>query len=148
LFNIDGAFHYSDVVGGRVVLADSGQRVGGVDLTSLAFEAALPNFRYVLTVAVILFAVSTMISWSYYGLTSWKVLFGRGRWSDMSYKLIFCLFIVVGSASSLQAVIDFSDAMILALVFPNMLGLILLAGRVRTELSRFLIAIGEKRQSP
>ncbi len=147
LFNVDGAFHYSDVVGGQVVLAESGQRVGGVDLTSMAFEAALPNFRYVLTVAVILFAVSTMISWSYYGLTSWKVIFGRGRWSDVSYKLMFCLFIVIGSASSLQAVVDFSDAMIFALVFPNMLGLILLASRVRGELNRFLIAIGEKRQS-
>jgi AGCS family alanine or glycine:cation symporter len=88
-----------------------------------------------------------MISWSYYGLTSWKALFGRGRWSDVSYKLMFCLFIVIGSASSLQAVVDFSDAMIFALVFPNMLGLILLASRVRGELNRFLIAIGEKRQS-
>ncbi|MBX3421377.1 MAG: alanine:cation symporter family protein [Pirellulaceae bacterium] len=145
LYNMNGAFEYSSVVNGQVLMLETGHRVGGVDLTSLAFDSALPNFRYVLTVAVVLFAISTMISWSYYGLTSWKALFGRSRWSDLSFKILFCAFIVVGSASSLQAVIDFSDAMILALVFPNMLGLILLAPKVREELNRFLEAIKERR---
>ena len=142
LFNAQGAFDYSDVQG-KVLLVETGQRVGGVDLTSRAFDSALPNFRYVLTVAIILFALSTMISWSYYGLTSWKYSFGRGPLSDLTYKLLFCGFIVIGSAASLQAVIDFSDAMILALVFPNMVGLVLLAPRVREELRRFLQATGE-----
>lgn len=144
LFNADGAFAYHDVVNDRVLLTATGERIGGVDLTSLAYNSSLPNFRYVLTVAVVLFAFSTMISWSYYGLISWKFLFGRGRWSDLSYKLMFCIFVVIGSASSLSAVIDFSDAMILALIFPNMLGLFLLAPRVREELNSFLEAIQRK----
>jgi len=144
LFNSDGAFAYNDVVNNQVLLTATGQRIGGVDLTSLAYDSALPNFRYVLTVAVILFAFSTMISWAYYGLISWKYLFGRGKGADLSYKIMFCVFIVIGSASSLSAVIDFSDAMILALVFPNMFGLILLAPRVRDELDKFLSAIKGK----
>ncbi|MEZ6134106.1 MAG: alanine/glycine:cation symporter family protein [Pirellulaceae bacterium] len=119
----------------------AGQQVGGVDLTSLAFDSAIPNFRYVLTIAIILFAFSTMISWSYYGLQSWKFLFGRSGLSDICYKLLFCVFIVIGSASSLSAVIDFSDAMILALVFPNMIGLVMLVPRVRKELNLYLDAV-------
>lgn len=143
LFNIHGAFEYTAENGrnGQVLLVESGQHVGGVDLTSLAFDSVLPNFRYALTVAIILFAFSTMISWSYYGLQAWKYLFGRGATSDLVYKMLFCLFVVVGSASSLNAVIRFSDAMILALVFPNMIGLMLLAPRVRRELTRYLEAI-------
>jgi AGCS family alanine or glycine:cation symporter len=142
LYNINGAFEYDAENGRRgVLLIATGQTVGGVDLTSLAFDSVLPNFRYVLTVAVFLFAFSTMISWSYYGLQSWKYLFGRSRSVDMVYKVLYCVFVVIGSASSLGAVIRFSDAMILALVFPNMIGLVLLSPRVRSELSRYLAAV-------
>ncbi|MCA9157438.1 MAG: alanine:cation symporter family protein, partial [Planctomycetales bacterium] len=147
LFNIHGAFEYSIENGrnGHVLLLESGQHVGGVDLTSLAFDSVLPGFRYALTVAIILFAFSTMISWSYYGLQAWKFLFGRGATSDLVYKVLFCLFVVIGSASSLNSVIRFSDAMILALVFPNMIGLMLLAPRVRRELTRYLEAIRQSK---
>ena len=82
-----------------------------------------------------------MISWSYYGLQSWKFLFGRSPFADISYKLLFLAFIVIGSAASLGSVLDFSDAMILAMVFPNMLGLLLLFPTVRHELKRYLEAI-------
>lgn len=135
LYNIDGKFAYGALQPGLT----------GVDLTSLAFDSTIPYFRYVLTVAVILFAFSTMISWAYYGLTAWKFLFGRSKTSDLSYKLLFCLAVVVGSASSLDAVIKFSDAMILALVFPNMVGLLLLAPKVREQLKHYLLAIGESK---
>ncbi len=138
LFNSNGQFPYGDVESQTVMI--DGARVGGVDLTSLAFDTVLPGFRYLLTIAIILFAFSTMISWSYYGLQSWKFLFGRGRGADLSYKVLFCIFIVIGSASSLQAGIEFSDAMILALVFPNMIGLLFLFPRVREELNRYLDA--------
>lgn len=138
LFNSDGIFQYGDVQNGAVLIG--AERVGGVDLTSRAFDSVLPGFRYVLTLAIILFAFSTMISWSYYGLQSWKYLFGRTRKADMSYKIIYCTFIVVGAAATLDAVIKFSDAMILALVFPNMLGLLLLFPRVREELNKYLRA--------
>lgn len=145
LFNTDGAFEYGAVANGQVTLAETGSTVGGVDLTSLAFDSVIPNFRYVLTIAIILFAFSTMISWSYYGLQSWKYLFGRGLLADFTYKVLFCLFVVVGAASSLEAVIKFSDAMILALVFPNMIGLVLLVPRVRQELTKYLNATRDVR---
>lgn len=139
-FNIDGAFVYGGE-NGAVVLNATGEAVGGVDLTSLAFDAVIPHFSIVLTIAIILFAFSTMISWSYYGLQSWKYLFGRGIVADMTYKILFLVFVVIGAAATLDAVIKFSDAMILALVFPNMIGLLFLFPKVRGELNRYLKAI-------
>ncbi|RMG54434.1 MAG: alanine:cation symporter family protein [Bacteroidetes bacterium] len=110
----------------------------GVALTSRAFSTELPFFKYVLSVAVILFAFSTMITWSYYGLKSWTYLFGGSRAADITYKVLFCLFVVVGAAASLGKVTDFSDAMIFAMAFPNVIGLVLLAPEVREELNKYL----------
>jgi AGCS family alanine or glycine:cation symporter len=124
----------------------TGERLGGVDLTSVAFDSAIPNFSILLTIAVILFAFSTMLSWSYYGLQGWKYLFGKGKAADLIYKLLFLFFVVVGASSSLNSVIDFSDAMIFAMVFPNVIGLLLLAPKVRVELDRYLTAIGYKKK--
>jgi alanine or glycine:cation symporter, AGCS family len=112
LYNMDGFFAYGGQ-GGNVVV--NGATVSGVDLTSLAYDDVLPGFRYILTIAIVLFAFSTMISWSYYGLQAWKYLFGRSTASDLTFKLIFLLFVVIGSAASLGSVIDFSDAMIFAI---------------------------------
>lgn len=138
LFNMQGVFDYGVMEGSSVILSETGQKIGGVDLTSMAFDSVLPGFSYVLTVAIFLFAFSTMISWSYYGLQSWKYLFGRGTVSDLSYKFLFLTFVVVGAASSLNSVITFSDAMIFAMVLPNMIGLVLLAPQVKKELHRYL----------
>ena len=115
--------------------------LGGVDLTSAAYNDVIPHFSYVLTVAIVLFAFSTMISWSYYGLQAWKYLFGRSKASDLSYKLLFLIFIIIGASATLDAVVRFSDAMILAMVFPNMIGLFFLFPRVKEELNRYLQAI-------
>lgn len=134
-------FNYGDVVSKQVLLNSNGQRIGGVDLTSLAFESAIPNFSIVLTIAVILFAFSTMLSWSYYGLQGWYYLFGKTKIADYTYKLLFLVFVVIGSSSSLGSVIDFSDAMIFAMVFPNIIGLVILAPKVRVEIKRYLKAI-------
>ncbi|MGB5555612.1 MAG: alanine/glycine:cation symporter family protein [Flavobacteriaceae bacterium] len=143
-FNMDaGAFDYGNAVGSTVLLNDTGAYIGGVDLTSMAYDSVIPGFRYVLTLAIILFAFSTMISWSYYGLQSWKYLFGRGKMADLVYKVMFLLFVVIGAAATLDAVIKFSDAMILALVFPNMVGLLILFPKVKKSLSRYLHAIDE-----
>ena len=124
-----------------LLLNANGASVSGVDLTSIAYNEVIPHFSYVLTVAIVLFAFSTMISWSYYGLQAWKYLFGRGKVADLSYKILFLLFVVIGASVSLTAVTDFSDAMILAMVFPNMIGLLFLFPRVREELKRYLTAI-------
>jgi AGCS family alanine or glycine:cation symporter len=141
-YNSGGIFEYGGNGAGQVVI--DGVAVGGVNLTSMAFESVIPWFPYVLTLAVVLFAISTMISWSYYGLQSWKFLFGRSKLADMTYKILFVAFIVIGAAASMQAVFDFSDAMILALVFPNMIGLFFLFPVVRDELVKYLKAINVK----
>ncbi|MBA2378419.1 MAG: alanine:cation symporter family protein [Blastocatellia bacterium] len=145
LFNMQGDFfQYGGIVdasGARNVMID-GQVVNGVDLTARAYNDVLPGFNIVLTVAIVLFAFSTMISWSYYGLQSWKYLFGRSVAADLSFKVLFCIFVVIGAAASLGSVLAFSDAMILAMVFPNMIGLFFLFPRVREELARYLKAIG------
>lgn len=147
-FNMDaGAFDYGNAVGSTVLLNESGTYVGGVDLTSMAYDSVIPGFRYVLTVAIILFAFSTMISWSYYGLQSWKFLFGRGKTADTVYKILFLLFVVVGAAATLDAVIKFSDAMILALVFPNMIGLLFLFPKVKKELKKYMTDIKTSKQA-
>ncbi|MCB0630850.1 MAG: alanine/glycine:cation symporter family protein [Saprospiraceae bacterium] len=142
LFNMDGTVIYGDVVNNEVALSVGDGRIGGVNLTSMAFETAIPGSSYMLALAVVLFAFSTMLSWSYYGLQAWKYLFGRSNLSDLLYKVIFLLFTVLGAAVTMDAVIKFSDAMILALVFPNMIGLLLLFPKVREELGRYLKAIG------
>ncbi len=143
-FNMDaGAFDYGNGVGSTVLLNESGTYVGGVDLTSMAYDSVIPGFRYVLTIAIVLFAFSTMISWSYYGLQSWKYLFGRGKTADIVYKVLFLLFVIIGAGATLDAVIKFSDAMILALVFPNMVGLLILFPRVREEMNKYLLDIKE-----
>jgi AGCS family alanine or glycine:cation symporter len=140
LYNMDGHFAYGGV-GGNVLI--NGATVNGVDLTSRAYDDVLPGFRYILTVAIVLFAFSTMISWSYYGLQAWKYLFGRSTAADLTFKVLFLLFVVIGAAASLGAVIDFSDAMIFAMVFPNMIGLFFLFPKVREELNRYLKAIAK-----
>ncbi len=110
-------------------------------LTSGAFASVISWFPYVLTMAVVLFAFSTMISWSYYGFQGWAYLFGRTKKMEYAYKLLFLVFVVIGSAASLGSVIGFSDAMIFAMMVPNMIGLVLLAPKVKEELTKYLTAI-------
>jgi len=109
----------------------------GVQLTSTAFESAFSWFPWVLTLAVILFAFSTMISWSYYGLKSFTFLFGENKFTDTTYKLLFLFFVILGSSMQLGAVIDFSDAMIFAMAFPNLLGCYFLLPVVKKELNEY-----------
>jgi AGCS family alanine or glycine:cation symporter len=109
----------------------------GVALTSSAFESTISWFPWVLTVAVVLFAFSTMISWSYYGLKAWTYLFGESVVTDGVYKLLFLFFVVAGSSMQLGSVIDFSDAMIFAMAFPNILGIYFLLPTVRKELDEY-----------
>jgi AGCS family alanine or glycine:cation symporter len=151
-FNINGTdaqsvFNYTSQHGSSVILNATGETINGVDLTSMAFDSVIPHFSYVLTIAIVLFAFSTMISWSYYGLQSWKYLFGKGKAADITYKILFLIFVVIGAAATLDAVIKFSDAMILALVFPNMIGLLFLFPKVRQEMKRYLGAISIKKEA-
>lgn len=126
--NLDGGF----------LVYGSGEGLNGVSLTSTAFDHSIPGFSIVLTIAVILFAFSTMLSWSYYGLQSWLFLFGKHVITRYAYKILFCIFVVIGAAVSLDAVIGFSDAMIFAMVFPNVIGLIIMAPIVKKELNNYI----------
>ena len=109
----------------------------GVQLTSDAFESTISWFPWVLTVAVVLFAFSTMISWSYYGLKAWTFLFGDNKATDAAFKILFLFFVVIGSSMQLGSVIDFSDAMIFAMAFPNLLGCYFLLPVVKKELDEY-----------
>ncbi|SNY94383.1 alanine or glycine:cation symporter, AGCS family [Cohaesibacter sp. ES.047] len=120
--------------GSRIATVDGNT---GVALTSAAFGSSISWFPYVLAIAVVLFAFSTMISWSYYGLKAWTYLFGEGKTSEITFKLIFCVFVVIGAAASLGPVIDFSDAAIFAMAVVNITGLYFLMGIVRTELTSY-----------
>jgi len=121
-------------VGGAVATVDGNS---GVELTSAAFGSAIGWFPYVLAIAVVLFAFSTMISWSYYGLKAWTYLFGEGKASEIIFKVIFCIFIVIGAAASLGPVIDFSDAAIFAMAVVNITGLYFLMSIVKQELASY-----------
>ena len=122
-----------------------GDNTKAVVATSGAFAATIPWFPWVMMVAVTLFAFSTMISWSYYGYQAWSYLFGRSKVLEYVYKAIFCVFVVIGSAASLKNVLDFSDAMIFAMLVPNMIGLFFLFPRVKVELSKYMAAIKASR---
>lgn len=110
----------------------------GVEVTSAAFGSQISFFPLILTIAVVLFAFSTMISWSYYGFQAWSFLFGRGKTTEYIYKALFCVFVVVGAAAQLGSVINFSDAMIFAMLVPNMIGLFILAPIANQELKKFM----------
>ncbi|SEM98004.1 alanine or glycine:cation symporter, AGCS family [Pseudorhodobacter antarcticus] len=115
----------------------------GVGLTSAAFGSAFSWFPYVLAVAVLLFAFSTMISWSYYGLKAWTYMFGEGKKQEMTFKVIFCIFVVIGASANLGPVIDFSDAAIFAMAVVNIFALYFLMPIVKAELKSYLTRLEE-----
>ncbi len=134
------------VITGNVAAENASlNNAGAILLTSGAFASVISWFPYVLTVAVVLFAFSTMISWSYYGFQGWAYLFGRTKKMEYAYKLLFLVFVVIGSAASLGSVIGFSDAMIFAMMVPNMIGLVLLAPKVKEELNKYMAMIKAKK---
>ena len=133
-----------DPASGNYMLNEAGSAIATVDgnsgvaLTSAAFSSSFGWFKYILAIAVILFAFSTMISWSYYGLKAWTFLFGEGAGKELTFKILFCIFVVIGAAASLGPVIDFSDAAIFAMAVVNITALYLLMPIVKTEMNSYL----------
>lgn len=123
------------VITGMYQIEGSGD---GVQLTSMAYASVLSWFPYMLAVSVFLFAFSTMLAWSYYGEKAACYLFGETRGVSLGYKLLFCVFVVIGASSNLAIVMDFSDAMILVMSVPNLIGVYLLAPVIRRELGGYL----------
>jgi AGCS family alanine or glycine:cation symporter len=110
----------------------------GVILTSDAFATVLPWFPLVLAVAVALFAFSTLITWSYYGLKSWEYLFGRGKASEVAYKVTFLFFTVVGTVLTFGQVLNFADAALFICAFINLLGVYMLLPVIKREMKAYL----------
>ena len=111
--------------------------MSGVELTSSAFASVIPWFPIPLAVVIMLFAYSTMISWSYYGLEGCIYLFGNRRSAKLTFNAVFCAFVIIGCTTQLDAVLDFSDAMIFAMALANVLGLYLLAPLVKRDLDAY-----------
>lgn len=129
-----GNYVWNEAAGRIATVGD----VSGVQLTSAAFGTNLSWFPYILAIAVILFAFSTMISWSYYGLKAWTYMFGEGKVTELVFKVIFCIFVVIGAAMNLGPVIDFSDAAIFAMALVNIIGLYFLMPVVKGEMDSYL----------
>jgi AGCS family alanine or glycine:cation symporter len=121
------------VVTGAYAAEDAGS---GILMTSWAFATVFPWFPVLLSFCAMLFAFSTMISWSYYGEQCWAHLFGVR--SILAYKTIFLLFAWLGAIFEATAVIDFGDMMILGMAFPNLFGALMLSGKVKADLDRYL----------
>lgn len=125
-------------IAGLNVAPFDGSGLTGVTLTAASFTETAGIFKYLLALAVIMFAFSTMISWSYYGLKAWTYLFGEGKATEIIFKVIFCIFVVIGATIQFGAVIDFSDAAIFAMSIFNIIGLYFLMPIVKKELKSFI----------
>ena len=137
--NFEGSSANYSINGHSYVLSAAGTGFKeGIAMTSAAFETIHSSFKYILFFCVFLFAFSTLITWSYYGLQAWQYLFGKKAITAWVYKVIFCLIIVVGSSASMANATDFSDASLFAMSIPNLIGVYLLLPIVRSELARFV----------
>lgn len=124
----------------------SGGTEFGVQITSEAFSSVLPFFPWVLMLAVLLFAFSTMISWSYYGEKAVGYLAGESEAVKIGYRVFFCLCTVIGASASVGNVLRLSDAMFFAMVIPNLIGVYLMLPVIRGELDHFIAAAKEREE--
>ncbi|PSN19575.1 alanine glycine permease, partial [filamentous cyanobacterium CCP5] len=117
------------------VYLDTGEALSGVGMTANAFATVIGWFPAVLSIAVCLFAFSTIISWSYYGIQSWAYLFGERSIIVFKFIYVFCTFL--GCLGTLGVIIDFSDLMLLGMCFPNLLGCYILSNEVAADLKDY-----------
>ncbi|MDG1164783.1 MAG: alanine/glycine:cation symporter family protein [Porticoccaceae bacterium] len=120
-------------------LLGEGRGLEGIALTSAAFAHHVSWAPYIIAVAALLFAFSTTIAWSYYGLKGWTYLFGEGAKTQMVFKMGFCAFVALGCMIQLSAVLDFSDAMIFLIAIPNTIGLYLYGPEIKRDLEAYLL---------
>lgn len=108
--------------------------ISGIELASNAFQSVIPFSHYILALIVIMFALSTLISWAYYGQKAWNFLFGEGKKRNLTFNIIYCLFIIAGSAMNVKSIIDITDAMMIAMSIPNLIALYILAPEIKNDL--------------
>ena len=107
----------------------------GIQMTSVAFDSFAPGSRYVIAVVAMFFAYTTVIAWAYYGERAWEYLFGLR--STLTYRIVFVCFVFIGSVTALKSVVDFSDAMIFAMAFPNIIGCIIMSPQIKDRLKEY-----------
>ena len=108
--------------------------ISGIELASRAFQSVIPFFPVILSIIAIMFAISTLISWAYYGQKAWTFLFGEGKKRALAFNLIYCVFIVIGSVMNVKSVIEITDAMMIAMCVPNIIALYILCSDVKDDL--------------
>ena len=121
------------------------QGLKGIEITSYAFERNISWAPFFIAIAGFLFAFSTMIAWAYYGLKGWTYLVGEGKRGELGFKLVFCVFVVLGCSVQLEAVLDFSDALVFLICAPNILALYILAPVVKRELRKYQAQLQENK---
>lgn len=127
---------FAIVFSGILDTAQIGQ-ISGIELASSAFESVISFFPYILSVVVILFALSTLISWAYYGQKAWTFLVGEGHKRNLTFDVIYCMFIVIGAAMNVGSVIYITDAMMIAMSVPNIIALYILAPEIKNDLKLY-----------
>ena len=111
--------------------------ISGIELASNAFQSVIPFFPVILSIIAVMFALSTLISWGYYGQKAWTFLFGEGKKRVLMFDLIYCLFIIIGSAMNVKSIIDITDAMMIAMCVPNIIVLYVLAPEIKADLKAY-----------
>lgn len=111
--------------------------VNGIEMTSNAFESIFPGFKYVLSIVVILFALTTVISWAYYGQKAWNYIVGEGKKRTLIYQIFFLCFTVIGSVMNVKTIIDLTDSMMLGMAVPNCLAMYFMAKELKTDLKKY-----------
>lgn len=112
-------------------------KISGIELASNAFQSVIPFFPIILSIIAVLFAMSTLISWAYYGQKAWTFLLGEGKKRVFTFNMIYCLFIIIGSCMNVQSIIDITDAMMIAMCVPNIIVLYILCKDVKVDLKAY-----------
>ncbi len=109
-------------------------KISGIELASSAFQSVIPFFPIILSLIAMMFALSTIISWAYYGQKAWTFLFGEGKKRVIAFNLMYCVFIVIGSVMNVKSVIEITDAMMVAMCLPNIIVLYILCPEIKKDL--------------
>ena len=112
-------------------------KVEGIELASSAFQHTISFFPIILSIIAVLFALSTLISWAYYGQKAWTYLFGEGRKRVLLFNIIYCAFIVIGACLNVKAILNITDAMMLAMSIPNLIAIYILAPEIKQAMHTY-----------
>ena len=121
-------------------------QISGIELASNAFQSVISFFPVILSVIAVLFALSTLISWAYYGQKAWTFLLGEGKKRVLLFNIIYCAFIIIGACMNVQSIINITDAMMIAMSVPNVIALYILAPDIKRDMGEYCKKIFAKNQ--